>query len=128
MERVKRPLRILVGVLFIVVGTLHFALVELYVRLTPPWVPVPVLWVLLSGVLELLGGIGLLLRPVRRAAAYGLALLMAVSLPVSVSVLVNPAAVGLAWVPPLVLLWRLALQVALITLLVWFAEDERVHA
>jgi uncharacterized membrane protein len=124
MARAKRALRVLVGALFVLVGTLHFALVELYVRLTPPWVPAPVIWVLLVGVLELLGGLGLLLRPLRRVAAYGLASLMAVSLPIYVSLLFDPAAVGLEWVPPLVLLWRLALQFALVTLLVWLADDD----
>lgn len=110
------------GVVFVVLGALHFVRPGFYVPIMPPYFPAPLFWVLLSGVLEVLGGVGLLLRPWRRRAAHALALLMVAFLPVHVQMLVDPASVGVAGVAPVLLWWRLALQFVLITLFVWLAE------
>lgn len=111
------------GVVFIVLGALHFVRPGFYVPIMPPYFAVPLFWVLLSGVLEILGGVGLLLEVWRRRAAYALALLMVAFFPVHVHMLVDPASVGVAEVAPVLLFWRLALQFVLITLFVWLAED-----
>ena len=118
----KSTVRTGFGVVFIVLGTLHFVRPGFYVPIMPPYFAVPLFWVLLSGLCEILGGVGLLLRPYRRAAAYALALLMLAFMPVHVEMLIDPASVGVESVPPIVLFWRFALQFVLITVLVWLAE------
>ena len=124
MKRSKQLLRYLLGVVFIVLGALHFALPEVYTRIMPPFFPLPLFWVLLSGGLELLGGVGLLLRRFRRGAAYGLALLMVAFFPVHIYMLLYPAEVGAAAIAPSLLFWRLALQFVLVALFVWLAEED----
>ncbi len=124
MRRAKNVLRVLFGLVFIVAGILHFIAPDVYLRIMPPFFPAPLFWVLLSGGLELLGGVGLLLRRFRRGAAYGLALLMVAFFPVHVYMLLYPAEVGVAALAPSLLFWRLALQFVLIALFVWLAEED----
>ncbi len=112
-----------VGVLFVVLGVLHFVRPGFYTPIMPPYFPVPLFWVLLSGVLEILGGVGLLLKRWRQRAAYGLALLMVAFLPVHLHMLFYPAEVGAEGIPAYLLLWRLALQPVLVVLFVWLAEE-----
>jgi uncharacterized membrane protein len=58
---------------------LHFVFPAAYVRIIPPVFPRPLILVQISGACEILGGLGVLLPPLRRAAGYGLiALLIAV--------------------------------------------------
>ncbi len=124
MRRAKNVLRVLFGLVFIVAGILHFIAPDVYLRIMPPFFPLPLFWVLLSGGLELLGGVGLLLRRFRRRAAYGLALLMVAFFPVHVYMLFYPAEVGAAAIAPSLLFWRLALQFVLVALFVWLAEED----
>lgn len=80
--RSKRSAKIggvVLGIVFIAAGTLHFMIPQAYIRIMPPYLPRPGLLIDISGVAELLGGLGLLVRDTRRAAAWGLfALLFAV--------------------------------------------------
>lgn len=119
----SRALSFAVGILFIVLGVNHFVNPEFYTAIMPPYFPVPLFWVLLSGVLEMLGGLGLLLRPLRRRAAYALALLMVAFFPVHLHMLFWPAEVGAADIPFSFLFWRFALQFVLVTFFVWLAEE-----
>jgi uncharacterized membrane protein len=57
---------------------------RLYVRIVPPVFPQAKALVLISGGAELLGGIGLLIPRLRRAAAYGLALLLIAVFPANI--------------------------------------------
>ena len=123
MYKPKAAVRTGFGVVFTLLGALHFVRPGVYVSVMPPYFTVPLFWVLLSGVLEILGGVGLLLQPWRRRAAYGLALLMVAFFPVHVQMLIDPASVGVAAVAPVLLFWRLALQFVLIAVFVWLAED-----
>ncbi len=70
--------------LFIVSGILHFLFPDTYVRIVPPILPWPMLLVGLSGVAEIMGGIGLLVPRLRRAAGYGLALLLVAIFPANI--------------------------------------------
>ncbi len=111
-----------VGLLFIVLGLNHFIRPDFYTAIMPPYFPAPLFWVLLSGVLEILGGLGLLVGRFRRSAAYGLALLMIAFFPVHVHMLFWPTQVGVADLSPYLLFWRFALQFVLIAMFVALAE------
>jgi uncharacterized membrane protein len=72
-------LRWLAAIFFVVADMFHFLNLEMYLQIVPPYFPAPQLLVAVSGIAEIAGGIGLLLRSVRRPAAWGLiALLIAV--------------------------------------------------
>ena len=65
--------------LFLASGTMHFIKPEIFRAIVPPAFGHEAELVAISGAAEVAGGIGLLVAPTRRAAAYGLtALLLAV--------------------------------------------------
>ena len=106
--------RALLAIFFIVAGVLHFIFPASYMKVMPPWLPAHYVLVLVSGGFEILGGIGVLVKPLRRMAGYGLILLSLAVLPANVQMLLNALADGTAthWVVLLVL--RLPLQLLLI--------------
>jgi len=107
----------LVFIWFFVGGVGHFVLTDLELRMVPPWVPWAREAVLATGVLELLGALGILWRPVRRAAGWGLVLLTIAVTPANVFMLQHAADFPL--VPYWVLVARLPLQAALLALIIW---------
>ena len=74
----------LLALLSIVGGLLHFVFPEVYLRIMPPFLPWPRILIEVSGAAEIAGGLGLLLTRFRRAAAYGLALLLVAVFPANV--------------------------------------------
>jgi uncharacterized membrane protein len=83
-DRLKRALRALAAVLFVASGINHFARAEGYRRVVPPAFPAPRALVAFSGVCEIAGGLGLLIRPLRRAAGWGLIALLVAVFPANV--------------------------------------------
>ena len=89
-------------------------------RIVPPYIPWPRGAVLLSDVFELLGAVGLLWPPTRRAAACGLFALTLAVTPAHIYMLQQP---GLfPSVPYWALVLRLPLQVALLVVIAWIAS------
>jgi uncharacterized membrane protein len=101
---------------FLIGGIAHFAAQNLEVSIVPPYIPWPRAAVLMSGVFELLGALGLLYRPTRRASGWGLFALTITVTPVHVFMLERPE---LFAVPFWVLVLRLPLQGALLILIIW---------
>jgi uncharacterized membrane protein len=108
------PDRMFLAAFFVGAGVMHFVVPEAYVRIVPPALPAPTLLVLLSGIAEILGGFGLLLPFTRRAAAWGLVLLLLAVFPANIYTAVAhvpfPGIFGQSWVQWL----RLPLQIPLI--------------
>lgn len=55
-------------------GIAHLARPAGFIAITPQWVPMPETVIALTGIAELAGATGLMIPPLRRAAAIGLAL------------------------------------------------------
>jgi len=111
--------------IFLVSGFLHFFYPAPYVRIMPPMLPWPLMLVRISGAAEILGGAGLFLRKFRRAAAYGLTLLLVAVFPANVYMAVAhvpfPGLMGKAWVQ-----WaRLPLQLPLIAWAIYYARSPK---
>lgn len=109
--------RLASAALFVPFGVFHIVAVDKFLPIMPPAIPFPRTVIVATGIAEILGGVGLLLPPFRKAAATGLALY---------AIGVYPANVYQAlWhvhVPPLPDSWwyhgpRLALQ----PVFVWWA-------
>ena len=111
---------------FAIGGIAHFALTETEMRIVPPWVPWPREAVLVSGVFELLGAVGLLWRPTRRAAGWGLFALTLAVTPAHIYMLQRPEL--FPSVPYWALLARLPLQVALLALIAWSTQRPKSRA
>jgi uncharacterized membrane protein len=111
--------------IFLVSGFLHFFHPAPYMRIMPPALPWPRALVLISGAAEFLGGAGLLLRKFRRAAAYGLTLLLVAVFPANIYMaaahVAFPGFMGEAWVQ-----WaRLPLQIPLIAWALNYTKSSR---
>ena len=112
--------------LFFVGSIAHFVATETEMKIVPPYIPWPRAAVLVSGVFELLGAMGLLWLPTRRAAGIGLFLLTIAVTPCHIYMLQRP---DLFAAIPLWALWlRLPIQVALLALIVWCTRPERQRA
>ena len=83
-DRFRMVLRWLAAALFVVVGVKHFRAREMFERIVPPALPRPDVLVMVSGVAEIAGGIGLLVPPLRRPAAWGLVALLIAVFPANV--------------------------------------------
>jgi uncharacterized membrane protein len=117
MELMRTVLRGLAAAFFVVAGTFHFLKPEMYLQIMPPYFPAPQLLVAVSGVAEIAGGIGLLIHPLRRAAAWGLIALLIAVFPANIYMLQHPGQFHFA---PWILWARLPLQAVFIAW-VWFA-------
>jgi uncharacterized membrane protein len=114
--RALGPHSLLLPVLLGAAGVLHLVWPGPFVRVVPAWLPAPGLLVAVSGVALVVGAVGLRVASTRRAAAWGLILLLAAVLPANVEMLRAAAASGApaGWQA---LLWlRLPLQ----PLLAWW--------
>jgi uncharacterized membrane protein len=108
----------------VLAGTLHFLVPDPFVRIVPTFLPAPLILVWVSGFFEILGGIGLLLPWVNRAAAWGLIALFIAVFPANINMAINNIVLpGIPHNP--VLYWaRLPLQFLLILWAWWFTEPE----
>ncbi|MGA2600275.1 MAG: DoxX family protein [Bryobacteraceae bacterium] len=107
------------AILFIAAGSLHFIKPAPYLRIMPPYIPWHVFMVQASGVLEILGGLGLLAAKTRRAAAWGLAALLIAIFPANIYMATNPLEAGAASIAPVIRWGRLPLQPLLIWWILW---------
>ena len=76
--------RILLSALVVFAGVLHFVHPEPFVAIVPAFLPAPLALVYISGFFEILGGIGLQIPRVQRAAAWGLVALFIAVFPANV--------------------------------------------
>lgn len=111
------------AILFIAAGSLHFIKPAPYLRIMPPYIPWHVFMVQASGVLEILGGLGLLAAKTRRAAAWGLAALLIAIFPANIYMATNPLEAGAASIPPVIRWGRLPLQPLLIWWVLWCTRE-----
>jgi len=119
-------MRILASLLFIAAGISHFRNPDFYQRIVPPFLPSPVALVIISGLAEILGGLGLLIPALRRAAAWGLILLLIAVFPANIFMAIAPEKFASLNVPTWVFWARLPLQ-PLAILGVWIVGLRRAR-
>lgn len=107
---------------FFIGGIMHFVATDTEATIVPPWMPWPVAAVLVSGVFELLGAVGILYPPTRKAAGIGLFLLTIAVTPAHVYMLQRPE---LFPVPVWALWLRLPVQLGLLWLIWWSTWKQR---
>jgi uncharacterized membrane protein len=110
--------RVALATMFCVTASAHFnSMRGDLVRMVPPSIPKPELMVTITGICEILGAIGLLLRPLRRIAAGGLVAMLVAVLPANIHA--AQSGITLDGAPPTPLVPRIALQVLFLALLWW---------
>ena len=110
----RRVSRVLLAALFIAAGANHFISPDPYLRIIPPGFPAPKALVFISGIAEVTGGLGLLLRVSRKAAAIGLIALLVAVFPANVYAAFHGMQIGPHAIPSWLLWLRLPLQPLLI--------------
>ena len=85
----KKSFRILLAVLMLIAGASHFIVPVPYIKIVPGFLPYPAAIVYISGFFEILGGIGLLIPAVSRAAAWGFVLLFIAVYPANLNMAIN---------------------------------------
>lgn len=74
-EVARAVLRVLLGLIYLAAGVAHLRSPGVFLSITPAWVPWPEFVIAATGVAEVLGAVALVgVKPLRRAAAIGLAL------------------------------------------------------
>jgi uncharacterized membrane protein len=112
--------RVGLAIMFALTASAHFNRMRSdLIRMVPPWVPNPAALVTFTGIAELVGALGLLVAPVSRWAAIGLALLLVALFPANVHA--ARAGVTLGGRPATPLVFRLPMQIIWIGLLIWVA-------
>lgn len=117
----------LASVFYIGAGILHFTKTGFYLKIVPPYVPWHPAMVYISGACEIAGGIGLLIPPLRRAAAWGLVALLIAVFPANVFMATDPLAAGAESIPPAILWGRLPLQLVFIWWVLWATRARRLN-
>lgn len=109
----------------VAIGVLHFVTPEPFTRIVPAWLPAARALVLISGVFEVLGGVGLLIPRVRRAASYGLVALYLAVFPANINMAVNQITLGEP-IPVWALWARLPFQLVFIGLALWVGREDEL--
>ncbi len=113
--------RLLLAALFLFAGATHLRRTDLFLAIMPPVIPFPRFCVIASGVLELLGGLGLLvpLRPILLLTGWGLTLLLIAVFPANIYMAVENIRVNGIPPQPWMSWARLPLQPLLILAVLW---------
>jgi uncharacterized membrane protein len=124
-RRARPALRALLAVAMMGVGVMHFVTPDPFVRIVPAYLPAHLALVYVSGFFEILGGAGLFVTRVRRAASFGLIALYVAVFPANVNMAVNDIPMdGVSHVPPALLWGRLPLQALLIAWAWWVGKTD----
>ncbi len=110
-----RVARTIMGVFYVLAGVAHFLHTRRYESVMPDYLPAHHELVLISGAAEIAGGLGVLLPQTRRAAAWGLIILLIVVMPANIWMVQHPE--RYSGIPQWILWMRLPLQLPLI----WWA-------
>jgi uncharacterized membrane protein len=105
------------ALLFAGAGLYHFINTGSYLKIMPPYIPWPVAMVYISGAAEIAGGLGLLIPMLRKAASWGLVLLLIAVFPANVYMATHNVQVTSSPIPQALLWARLPLQAVFI----WWA-------
>lgn len=121
----KKALRWLLAIAMCTIGVAHFVQPAPFVAIVPAWLPAPLALVYVSGLFEILGGVGLLVPRVQRAAALGLVALFVAVFPANVNQAVNHVSFDAGPPPPLAALYaRLPFQLLLVAWAYWLSRPE----
>ncbi|MEM7575833.1 MAG: DoxX family protein [Planctomycetota bacterium] len=116
----KTVMRWAAGVTFVLAGLNHFRDPDFYLPLIPEVLGWPEFWNAFTGIAEVVGGLALLVPPLRQAAAIGLILMLLGFMWVHIDMVVHPEKSPFGADTPMWVLWsRLPFQFVLIAWVGW---------
>ena len=129
-RRLKGPLLLVMGPMYVVAGIFHFLVPGVYVQIVPPVFPAPLALVYLSGLAEIAVGIGLLIPRTRRYAAWATIALLVAVFPANVYMATSGVVVeGIpgGGDPSALVRWgRLPLQAVLVLWAFWYTRPSDI--
>jgi uncharacterized membrane protein len=120
--------QMITGLIFIVAGANHFWHPAFYQRIIPTHFPGPSALVWISGFFEMLGGVGLLIAPLRRWAAWGLIFLLLAVFPANIYMAIDADRFADLHLPVWTLWARLPLQGLMIAWVWWIGRTNPKRA
>ena len=123
MRLLKRFLKFVLALGFVLAGINHFLNPAFYLRMMPPVLPAPLFLIYLSGVLEIALGVLLVVPKCTRPAAFGLIALLIAVFPANVYMALNTE-VFPEYKPSLLYL-RLPAQLVLIAWAFWVTRTDK---
>lgn len=125
MRIIKRILKWLLGIAFVLAGINHFINADFYLKMMPPYLPAHLFLIYLSGIFQIALGILLLIPKFSRLAAWGLIALLIAVFPANVYMSMNSQL--FPEFSQTALFLRLPLQIVLIASAFWFtlSDDKR---
>jgi uncharacterized membrane protein len=121
---VKSILRWVLTVIMVAQGINHFVSADAHVAMMPAELPWPLALVYISGVAEIAGGLGLILPQTRRAAAWGLVLLLLAVFPANINMAVNDIPLAGRDLPAWALWARLPFQLVFLAWAYWYTRRD----
>jgi uncharacterized membrane protein len=119
----RKVLVFFAAVFYVGAGALHFLRPSPYLKIMPSYVPWHLAMVYVSGAAEIAGGTGLLMPPLRRAAARGLVALLIAVFPANVNMAMHDIQVTQTPISEVLLWARLPMQGLLIWWLLWCTSE-----
>ncbi len=110
---------VLAAIFYVVAGSLHFIKPGPYLKIVPPYIPWHGAMVRVSGAFEIFAGLGLLVSETRKAASWGLIVLLIAVFPANIYMATHPIEAGAIAIAPVLRWGRLPLQVFLVLWLLW---------
>ena len=124
----RRIFLFMAAAFFVFAGISHFRNPAFFVSIMPPYLPAHLEIVYVSGVFEILGGLGILISPTRRAAGLGLIALLVAVFPANIHMAMNPEAFIADGTPLWALYVRLPLQFLLMAWVYWVTRRQPMFA
>lgn len=113
----------LMSLFYVLNGINHFLSAKIYLAIMPPYIPFHLELVYLSGGIEIVFGVLLLIKKIRKWAAWGIILLLIAIFPANIYHLTSGGA-GLG--TPIGALWlRLPFQLLFIWWAYWYVNDKK---
>ena len=114
---------LVIALFFLTGGIAHFVVADFFIKAMPDYLAYHKELVLVSGVLEILGGIGILIPQTRLLAGYGLIALIIAVYPANINMALHPE--KYQNIAELMLYMRLPLQFILLWFVWWAIAPER---
>ena len=109
----------IMAALYMAAGINHFVSPKFYAAIMPPYIPFHTLAIFVSGAAESILGLLLLFNPTRKAASWGIVILLLAIFPANVQMLVNYIKQNNPFI------WVAVLRLPLQALLIWWALKQK---
>ena len=123
LSKLKLPIVYFSSVGYVYVGFLHFIQPDFFLKIMPPYMPYHLELVLISGAIEIVLGVGLLFKRIRKYVGWGLILLLVAVYPANIYLAFNEVPQQAIGISSFMASWvRLPIQFLLIGLAYWFTK------